>query len=77
MLVEFEDGVDSEVARESAESDGNIGFEEEVDGQPDCEILRVERASRRDPEHKPDEVQVPLGLMCKNKLGSYPASTTV
>jgi hypothetical protein len=40
------------VARESAESDGNVGFEEEVDGQPDCKILRVERASRTDPEHR-------------------------
>jgi hypothetical protein len=51
-LVKFEDGVDVEVLRESAESDGNVGFEEEVDGQPDCEILRVECASRGDPEHK-------------------------
>jgi hypothetical protein len=53
-LVEIKDGVDSEVARESAESDGDIGFEEEVDGQPDCQILRVECALRRDPEHKPE-----------------------
>jgi hypothetical protein len=51
-LVEIENGIDPEVARESAESDGNIGFKEKVDGQPDCEILGVERASRRDPEHK-------------------------
>jgi hypothetical protein len=50
-LVEFENGVDLEVAREYAESDGNIGFKEEVDGQPDCKILVVERASRGDPEH--------------------------
>jgi hypothetical protein len=67
------------VARENAESDGNIGFEEEIDGQPDCEILGVERASRRDPEHITGvriEVQVPLGLTCKNKLENYPASTT-
>jgi hypothetical protein len=40
------------VARENAESDGNVGFEKEIDGQPDCKILRVERASRGDPEHK-------------------------
>jgi hypothetical protein len=51
-LVEIKDGVDSEVARENTESDGNIGFEKKVDGQPDCKILGVERASRRDPEHR-------------------------
>jgi hypothetical protein len=51
-LVELEDGVDSEVARESAELDGKVGFEEEVDGQPDCKILGVECAPRRDPEYK-------------------------
>jgi hypothetical protein len=50
------------VAGESAELDGNVGFEEKVDGQPDCKILRVERALRTDPEHKQgdrDEVRVP------------------
>jgi hypothetical protein len=51
-LVKFEDGVDVEVAREYAETDGNVGFEEEVDGQPDCEILVIEHASRGDPEHR-------------------------
>jgi hypothetical protein len=51
-LIEFEDGVDSEVARENTESDSNIGFEDEDNGQPDCKILIIERASRRDPEHR-------------------------
>jgi hypothetical protein len=77
-LVEFEDSVNLEVARENPQSDSNIGFEDEIDGQPDCEVLVVERASRRDPEHRQGgEVQVPLGLTCKNKLENYPASTTV
>jgi hypothetical protein len=40
------------VARESAESENDVGFEKKVDGQPDCKILGVERASRGDPEHR-------------------------
>jgi hypothetical protein len=51
-LVEIENDIDSEVARENAESDGNIGFEDEVNSQPDCKILVIERASRGDPEHR-------------------------
>jgi hypothetical protein len=51
VLVQIEDGVDEKVARENTELDGNIGFEKKVDGQPDCEVLGVERALRRDPEH--------------------------
>jgi hypothetical protein len=40
------------VTRENTESDGNVGFEEKVDSQPDCEILIIEHASRGDPEHR-------------------------
>jgi hypothetical protein len=66
------------VTGEVTKSDCYIGFKEEINGNPDCKILWAEHASKRDPEHKLNgEVQVPLGLMCKNKLENYPASTTV
>jgi hypothetical protein len=51
-LVEFENDINSEVVRENSKSESNIGFEDEVDSQPDCKILVVEHASRRDPEHR-------------------------
>jgi hypothetical protein len=81
-LIEVENDVDAKVTGQGAKPNGDVGFEEKVDGDPDCEVLRVERATRTKPEHKTGEragglVQVPLGLTCKNKLESNPASTTV
>jgi hypothetical protein len=80
-LIKVEDYVDAKVTGQGAKPNGDVGFEEEIDGDPDCEVLGVERATRTKPEHKTGGagtlVQIPLGLTCKNKLENYPASTTV
>ncbi len=38
-MVKIEDDVDPKMSGEGAESNGNVGFEEEIDGDPDCKIL--------------------------------------
>ena len=40
------------VSRENAQAYDNIGFEKEIGGDPDCQVLVRERTMGRDPKHK-------------------------
>jgi hypothetical protein len=52
LLVEAKENIYAKVPGEEAEVNSDIGFEDVIDGDPDCKVLSVERASRREPEHK-------------------------
>jgi hypothetical protein len=45
-LVQAKENVYAEVMREDTKPNDDVGFEEESDGDPDCKVLSVERASR-------------------------------
>jgi hypothetical protein len=52
LLVEAKENVYAKVPGEDAEANSDVGFEDKIDGDPDCKVLSVECASRREPEHK-------------------------
>jgi hypothetical protein len=46
-LVQAEEDVYLEVAGKDAEANTDPRFEKEIDGDSDCKVLSIERASRR------------------------------
>lgn len=58
-MIEIEDDVDLEMSGQGTKANGDFGMKDKVDDDPDCEVLRVERATRRDPEHRLGRYKVP------------------